>query len=162
MRHLKQGRPLVGRPHYQFSSAVEMSEVKRIALFWMGRGITSTTTPMCTVPNRFSLAQMYERYRNNESTNSILRLARSDEAGLSQQDLWLKRYSRPIPIWFQGVWDTVGALGVPMRWVPNISSDDFAFLGTDLRINDTHAYHVLALLMSIEKRLPRRFGKSVP
>lgn len=92
-----------------------------------------------------SLKQVYERYRQGKTEHSIRALANLDDSGLSQPDLWLKRYSRAIPVWFQGVWDTVGALGVPLPWVPHISSEDFAFLETDLRINDTFAYHALAV-----------------
>ena len=90
-----------------------------------------------------SLNQLYERYRTGKAP-SILSLQHSTQ-DLSQEDKWLKRYSRPVPIWFQGVWDTVGALGVPLPCVPNVSRHDFDFLETDLRINDTHAYHALAI-----------------
>jgi uncharacterized protein (DUF2235 family) len=91
-----------------------------------------------------SLTQMFERYRKGTAT-SVLKLENTADTGLSQEDQWIKKYSRPIPIWFQGVWDTVGALGVPLPLVPNVSRSDFAFLETDLRINDTHAYHALAI-----------------
>lgn len=93
-----------------------------------------------------SLKQLYERYRKGGTLQSVRALAKVvDEKQLSQEDKWIKKYSRPIPIWFQGVWDTVGALGVPFPWLPKVSKGDFAFLETDLRINDTHAYHALAI-----------------
>src|SRR5215469_10228916 len=91
-----------------------------------------------------SLKQLYQRYRNG-TAKSVRALGRVIRDGLSQEDAWIKEYSRPIPIWFQGVWDTVGTLGVPLPCVPKVSRADFAFLETDLRINDTHAYHALAI-----------------
>jgi uncharacterized protein (DUF2235 family) len=91
-----------------------------------------------------SLKQLYQRYRNG-TAKSVRALGRVARDGLSQEDAWIEEYSRPIPIWFQGVWDTVGTLGVPLPCVPKVSRTDFAFLETDLRINDTHAYHALAI-----------------
>ena len=92
------------------------------------------------------MKQLYERYRKGGAVPSVLKLAKiTDESQLSQEDKWIKVYSRAIPIWFQGVWDTVGALGVPLPWAPKVKRADFAFLETDLRINDTHAYHALAI-----------------
>jgi uncharacterized protein (DUF2235 family) len=90
-----------------------------------------------------SLKQLYERYRKGNAT-SILSLQHVD-TDLSQEDRWLKKYSRPIPVWFQGVWDTVGELGMPIPLMPHVSRSDFNFLETDLHINDTHAFHALAI-----------------
>jgi uncharacterized protein (DUF2235 family) len=91
-----------------------------------------------------SLKQLYERYRKG-TAQSVRALGRVTSGAMSLEDKWIKEYSRPIPVWFQGVWDTVGALGVPLPCVPKVSRTDFAFLETDLRINDTHAYHALAI-----------------
>ncbi len=91
-----------------------------------------------------SLKQLYERYRLG-TAKSILTLDHAADTGLSLEDSQLKKYSRAVPVWFQGVWDTVGALGVPLPFAPNVSRKDFAFLETDLHINDTHAYHALAI-----------------
>lgn len=81
---------------------------------------------------------------------------------LSLEDKWIKEYSRAVPIWFQGVWDTVGALGVPLPCVPKVSRADFAFLETDLRINDTHAYHALAIDEHREAFAPTLWTKVTP
>jgi hypothetical protein len=107
-----------------------------------------------------SLKQLYERYRTGTAT-SILALRHTDQ-GLSIEDRWLKKYSRSIPVWFQGVWDTVGSLGVPLPCVPHVSRHDFDFLETDLRINDTHAYHALAIDEHREAFTPTLWTKSVP
>lgn len=108
-----------------------------------------------------SLKQLYERYRKG-TASSVRALGRVDESHLTLEENWIKKYSRPIPIWFQGVWDTVGALGVPLPCVPKISRNDFAFLETDLRINDTHAYHALAIDEHREAFAPTLWTKRTP
>jgi len=108
-----------------------------------------------------SMKQLFERYRKG-SAPSVRALAKAAENGLSLEDQWIKEYSRSLPIWFQGVWDTVGALGVPLPCVPNVSRNDFAFLETDLRINDTHAYHALAIDEHREAFAPTLWVKSTP
>lgn len=92
-----------------------------------------------------SLTQLYDRYKKGATPYTILRLQKMSNKDLSVEDQWLKKYSMPIPIWFQGVWDTVGALGVPFGNIPLISRSNYGFLETDLRINDTRAYHALAI-----------------
>lgn len=91
-----------------------------------------------------SMDQLYARYRNGTAT-SILELENCDVANLSTEDRWLKKYSRKIPIWFQGVWDTVGTLGIPLPYFPRVSRSSFKFLEVDLRINQSRAYHALAI-----------------
>lgn len=117
-------------------------------------GLLQTGSPV-------SIKQMFERYRKGTAI-SILKLATLSEGGLSQEDKLIKAYSQPIPIWFQGVWDTVGALGVPLPFIPKVSHSDFAFLETDLRINDTHAYHALAIDEHREAFAPTLWVKSTP
>lgn len=109
-----------------------------------------------------SLKQVFDRYRSGKAKHSILQLAHMNESELSQEDVWQKRYSRAIPIWFQGVWDTVGALGIPAPWIPHVSKEDFAFMETDLRINDTHAYHALAIDEHREAFAPTLWVKNTP
>lgn len=108
-----------------------------------------------------SMKQMFERYRKG-TAQSVLALGKVVESQLSLEDQWIREYSRPIPIWFQGVWDTVGALGVPLPCIPNVSREDFAFLETDLRINDTHAYHALAIDEHRKAFAPTLWKKTTP
>lgn len=108
-----------------------------------------------------SLKQLYERYRKG-TAQSVRALGRVAATELSQEDQWIKEYSRAIPIWFQGVWDTVGALGVPLPCIPKVSRADFAFLETDLRINYTHAYHALAIDEHREAFTPTLWTKVTP
>jgi len=92
-----------------------------------------------------SLKQLYARYRTGAASHTIRELKNIPDADLTFEDKWLKEYSMPIPIWFQGVSDTVGALGVPFGHIPIVSRSNYGFLEVDLRINDTHAYHALAI-----------------
>ncbi len=108
-----------------------------------------------------SVKQMFVRYRKGTAT-TVGALAHVTDDQLPQEDKWIKEYSRRIPIWFQGVWDTVGSLGVPLPLVPNVSRSDFAFLETDLHINDTHAYHALAIDEHREAFAPTLWVKSTP
>jgi len=108
-----------------------------------------------------SMKQLYQRYRKG-TAQSVLALGKVVEGELAQEDKWIKEYSRAVPIWFQGVWDTVGSLGVPLPCVPKVSRADFAFLETDLRINDTHAYHALAIDEHREAFAPTLWTKSTP
>jgi uncharacterized protein (DUF2235 family) len=108
-----------------------------------------------------SLKQMFERYRKGTAI-SILELAKAPESALSVEDKLIKNYSQSIAIWFQGVWDTVGSLGVPLPFFPKVNSKDFTFLETDLRINDTHAYHALAIDEHRQAFAPTLWVKSTP
>jgi len=108
-----------------------------------------------------SMKQLYERYRKG-TAQSVRALGRVAADALTLEDKWIVEYSRPIPIWFQGVWDTVGALGVPLPCIPKVSRADFAFLETDLRINNTHAYHALAVDEHREAFAPTLWTKRTP
>jgi uncharacterized protein (DUF2235 family) len=107
-----------------------------------------------------SMKQLYDRYRKGTAT-SILTLQHTMQ-GLSLEDQWLRKYSQPVPVWFQGVWDTVGTLGVPLPCVPNVSRHDFDFLETDLHISQTHAYHALAIDEHREAFKPTLWQKVTP
>jgi uncharacterized protein (DUF2235 family) len=92
-----------------------------------------------------SLRQLYERYRKGNTVHTIRELANIPYDALSFEEKWLKEYSMAIPIWLQGVWDTVGALGIPFGNLPTLSRSRYAFLETDLRINNDRAFHALAI-----------------
>jgi uncharacterized protein (DUF2235 family) len=90
-----------------------------------------------------SLKQLYERYRAGNAP-SILAL-QNNPPNMTREEQWLLKYSRKQPVYFQGVWDTVGELGVPLPYLPHVSTSSFAFLETDLRINESFAYHAMAV-----------------
>ncbi|TAH35503.1 MAG: DUF2235 domain-containing protein [Planctomycetota bacterium] len=51
----------------------------------------------------------------------------------------------PIDIHFVGVWDTVGALGIPMRGLRWLTRRDYQFHDTELSKSVKNAYHALAI-----------------
>jgi uncharacterized protein (DUF2235 family) len=108
-----------------------------------------------------SLSQLYARYRKGSTAHTIRELKNVPDENLSFEDRWLKEYSMPIPIWFQGVWDTVGALGVPFGSLPTVSRSKYAFLETDLRINNDRAYHALAIDEHREAFAPTLWTKTI-
>ena len=55
------------------------------------------------------------------------------------------KYSRPVAIEMVGVWDTVGALGVPAFSLEGISSSTLKFHHTGLRKPVRHGFHALAI-----------------
>jgi len=116
-----------------------------------------------------SLSEMYARYRQGKVSRSIRKINKTPENELSFEERQIKKYSQPIPVWFQGVWDTVGALGMKIPFSSRVSSKDFAFLETDLRINDTWAFHALAIdehrktfAPTLWKRVVKKQGESFP
>jgi uncharacterized protein (DUF2235 family) len=56
-----------------------------------------------------------------------------------------KKYCYEPEIKFIGVWDTVGALGLPLRWFQVINKRKYAFHDTTLSSIIDHAYHALAV-----------------
>jgi len=92
-----------------------------------------------------SLDQLYARYRLGQTPHTILTLVNIPTSELSLEDQLLRKHSSHVPIFFQGVYDTVGALGFPVGPFARINSSKYAFLETDLRIDHTRAYHALAI-----------------
>ncbi len=95
------------------------------------------------------VGELYDRYRQlKNDLRTIRELARDKDKPNNQftwEEKWMLEYSAPVPIKFIGVWDTVGALGVPFGNIPIISRSNYRFLETDLRINNDYAYHALAI-----------------
>lgn len=56
-----------------------------------------------------------------------------------------------LPIWFIGVWDTVGALGIPLRGLRGLTRRKYQFHDVELSSRVRHAYHALAI---DERRAP--------
>ena len=57
----------------------------------------------------------------------------------------LKKYSQRVPIKMVGVWDTVGALGVPFLGIEGISRKTLNWLHTGMRRSIEHGFHALAI-----------------
>lgn len=97
--------------------------------------------------------QLYERYRNDDD-RTIYKLPTFDLKEISLEERWMLKYSRPVAIEMAGVWDTVGALGVPAFGLAGISSSTLRFHHTGLRKPVRHGFHALAIDEHRAKFLP--------
>lgn len=94
------------------------------------------------------VGQIYERYkRPNIGTIYQLQdqINRAEPASVTLEDRWTLKYSQQVVIKMVGVWDTVGALGVPAFHIPGVSSSTLGFLHTGLRQSIQNAYHAVAI-----------------
>jgi len=93
--------------------------------------------------------QIYSRYRLGPEARTLWALYADQEAGtagtLSVEEQWMLKYSMRVRIKFVGVWDTVGALGVPAFHIAGLSRSTFGFLHTGLRLPVEHGFHALAI-----------------
>jgi uncharacterized protein (DUF2235 family) len=108
-----------------------------------------------------SVHQLYDRYRLGRAAHTIRELKNVPADERTFEDNWLLEYSLPIPIFFQGVYDTVGALGVPFGSIPVISRSNYSFLETDLRINEDYGFHALAIDEHREAFAPTLWAKTI-
>lgn len=88
--------------------------------------------------------QLYSRYRHDDD-RTIYKLPALDTKSLSHEERWMLKYSRPVAVEMVGVWDTVGALGLPVFALPGISGSTLKFHHTGLRKPIRNAYHALAI-----------------
>jgi len=88
--------------------------------------------------------QLFMRYRRSgQRTIRELMAARDDGKGdFSFEESWMLKFAQAVPIKFLGVFDTVGALGVPLPWLHRTA---YPFLNTGLRQNNEYAFHALAI-----------------
>jgi uncharacterized protein (DUF2235 family) len=95
-----------------------------------------------------SVSQLYERYRRASAVKTIRMLCDEQQAGaadLSLEEKWILKYSQPIDTDFLGVWDTVGALGLPFGNLPILGKQEMQFLNTGIRISNKFAFHAVAI-----------------
>lgn len=95
---------------------------------------------------------IYKRYqagKNKLPLHQILYLLdrpdHPDHARLTDEDRLLAANSRRVPIRFIGVWDTVGALGIPWTSAPLIGRGNFYFHNTNLSVLVKAASQALAI-----------------
>ena len=92
--------------------------------------------------------QLFKRYRRRDATtirDLLLEQQRDPKPALSFEDNWLLRYGQAVEITFIGVFDTVGALGVPFPLLRWLRGSAYPFLNTGLRQNNAYAFHALAV-----------------
>jgi len=97
-----------------------------------------------------SVNQLYERYRRRTARTirellNIPKDAVDDSDTSAIEGAWIVRYCAAIDIKFVGVWDTVGALGVPAWPLNFFNVARYQFLETHLRLTNTFAFHALAV-----------------
>lgn len=95
------------------------------------------------------ISQLYADYQNEESRKTIWSLRQDrDRRTLknpSIEEQWMLSYCMPVNIKMVGVWDTVGALGVPKLPIPGIGSKTLKFIDTGLRKPIEHGFHAVAI-----------------
>ena len=95
-----------------------------------------------------SVEQLYNRYRKASTTATIRQLWEEQKGGkkdFALEERWMLKYSQVIDIDFLGVWDTVGALGLPFGNLPILGKSDMQFLNTGIRVSNKFAFHALAI-----------------
>jgi uncharacterized protein (DUF2235 family) len=117
------------------------AEGDEIFLFGFSRGAYSARSliglirkcGLLVVPNESLIKQAYEIYRDKK--------IHPDDAPAEN---FRRNFSRLPRIRFIGVWDTVGALGIPLSGVP-FSRDYYQWHDTELSKIVDYAYHAVAL-----------------
>jgi uncharacterized protein (DUF2235 family) len=91
--------------------------------------------------------QLYLRYRRSEAKTIRTLIAEQSSENSSHilEDAWMLKYAQAVPIKFIGIFDTVGALGVPFPLLRRIRGSAYPFLNTGLRQNNEYAFHALAI-----------------
>lgn len=104
---------------------------------------------LLTLGAPLSVNELYDRYRLGSEQKTILTLIEMRDAGKTQdfslEEQWMLKYSLVIDIDFIGVWDTVGALGLPFGKLPWFGRADMNFLNTGLRVSNKFGFHAMAI-----------------
>lgn len=91
--------------------------------------------------------QLFMRYRRSGQPTIRELMAARDEGktDFSFEEAWMLKFAQAVPIKFLGVFDTVGALGVPFPLYRRLKGAAYPFLNTGLRQNNEYAFHALAI-----------------
>jgi uncharacterized protein (DUF2235 family) len=91
--------------------------------------------------------QLFKRYRrpHTKTIRKLIDENASPNIAWDVEERWMLKYARPIDIKFIGVFDTVGALGVPFGLWRRIRGSAYPFLNTGLRVTNEYAFHALAI-----------------
>lgn len=105
--------------------------------------------------------QLYARYQQGDKPKTIADLtghtdAQAGEPELTLEEKWMKQYCQTAPIKFIGVFDTVGALGVPHT---NLFRSWYQFLDPNLRTSYEYAFQALAIDENREDFAPTLWKK---
>jgi len=83
-----------------------------------------------------------EKYEAKKQTNELYDLYQAKNNKKMNET---KLINRKCPIHMIGVWDTVGALGIPVLFLKNVSDNIFSFHDTTLNPEVKFAYHAIAI-----------------
>ncbi len=90
--------------------------------------------------------QLFMRYRASQRTIWELKAAEGEgKTDFSFEEGWMLKFAQAVPVKFVGVFDTVGALGVPFPWFHRLFGSAYQFLNTGLRQTNEYAFHALAI-----------------
>jgi hypothetical protein len=89
--------------------------------------------------------QLYKRYRSKDARTIMTLHEAPGRADFSDEETWMMSYARVVPIKFVGVYDTVGALGVPFPSFRKLFGGTYQFLNTGLRRSNDYAFHAIAI-----------------
>lgn len=94
-----------------------------------------------------TVADVYERYRAGKDRRAMYTIELDKLAGkpVTAEEQRLLDQSRRVRIRMIGVWDTVGALGVPWTHAPLVGRSKFYFHNTNPSVLFEHAYHAVAV-----------------
>lgn len=113
----------------------------RIFLFGFSRGAYTVRSLAGMIG---ALGIVREEHQNQ--VERAYRHYRQDYDNPDVLDLFAKQFShRERSIEFVGVWDTVGALGIPLRSLNWLTASKYEFHNTKLGEHIRHAYHALAI-----------------
>ncbi|MBB3695195.1 DUF2235 domain-containing protein [Sphingomonas sp. BK580] len=111
-----------------------------------------------------SAVALYERYQLDAEVRPRWKLdyVASQGGPLSDDEKALLTASKRVPIKMIGVWDTVGALGIPFGNIPGLSRRRFLFHHTRLSTIYENAFHALAIDEHREAFRPALWTRFVP
>lgn len=113
---------------------------RSVAGFIAKYGVVSAGSPL-------GIGQLYARYKQQESPTlyELDGLAANGQADLTLEDQWIRQFCVHAHIKMVGVWDTVGALGIPVGSFEGVSTSTFGWMHTGLREPIQNAYHAVAV-----------------
>ncbi|MCK4329862.1 DUF2235 domain-containing protein [candidate division WOR-3 bacterium] len=112
-----------------------------IFLFGFSRGAYTVRSTAGLIRNSGLLKKIHL-----DKVEEALELYRSDlHPNDEESEQFRKKYSREIEIKFIGVWDTVGALGIPVGIFRKLTKRRYEFHDVELSKIIKHAYHALAI-----------------
>ena len=145
-----------GREGYQWLRD-HYTDGDQIFLFGFSRGAYTARSiagliATCGLVRRnapISVEWIYERYRDRKNKAipiwKLEHIRATNERELTAGELSLLDHSRRVDIHMIGVWDTVGALGIPWTGMPLFGKQEFFFHNPNLSVIHKHAYQALAI-----------------